>query len=161
MLLTSVAFPSITFTLLIFLLQKLKEQIAQVFAEIECFQNEERQETDHNPGEQTRQVEQDGYSFVYKVSLLMLRKQKHQWDLDHNKDRKMMTGMLFCSEISLSFWAVRHLTLGYLSCLVSVLSETPLLEVWLPFFFVFAANCRRGINFCPWVGRNSTWTLQR
>lgn len=36
----------------------------------------------------------------------------------------MMTGMLFSSEISLSFWIVRHLTLGYLSCLVSVLSET-------------------------------------
>lgn len=36
-----------------------------------------------------------------------------------------MTGMLFSSEISLSFWIVRHLTLGYLSCLVSVLSETP------------------------------------
>ncbi|NWI37450.1 CYH4 protein, partial [Picathartes gymnocephalus] len=37
-------------------LQKLKEEIAEVFAEIECFQHaEEKQEADNNPGEQTRQ----------------------------------------------------------------------------------------------------------
>jgi len=40
---------------LILLLQKLKEEIAQVFAEIEGFQNaEERQEADQNPGERSR-----------------------------------------------------------------------------------------------------------
>lgn len=72
----SAGFPSITFILLVFLLQKLKEEIAEVFAEIECFQNAERQEAANNPGEQSRQVGQDGYSFVYKVSLLMLREQK-------------------------------------------------------------------------------------
>lgn len=93
----SAGFPSITFILLIFLLQKLKEEIAEVFAEIECFQNaEERQEADNNPGEQTRQVGEDGYSFVYKVSLLMLRKQKQLWDLDYNKDREMKPGIPFC-----------------------------------------------------------------
>lgn len=73
----SAGFPSITFILLIFLLQKLKEEIAQVFAEIECFQNaEKRKEAGNNPGEQTRQVGHDGYFFVYKVSVLMLRRQK-------------------------------------------------------------------------------------
>lgn len=52
---TSAVFPFSAFTLLIFLLQKLKEEIAQVFAEIEGFQNaEERQEADQNPGERTR-----------------------------------------------------------------------------------------------------------
>lgn len=41
-----------------FLLQRLKEEIAEVFAEIERFQNaEEKQEADNNPGEQTRHVE--------------------------------------------------------------------------------------------------------
>lgn len=70
----SPGFPSIAFILLAFLLQKLKEQIAEVFAEIECFQNAEgRQESSNNPEEQSRQVGQDGYSFVYKVSSLMLR----------------------------------------------------------------------------------------
>ncbi|RMC03105.1 hypothetical protein DUI87_20298 [Hirundo rustica rustica] len=39
-------------------IKKLKEEIAEVFAEIECFQHaEEKQEADNNPGEQTRQVE--------------------------------------------------------------------------------------------------------
>ncbi|KAF4799115.1 hypothetical protein TURU_057862 [Turdus rufiventris] len=37
-------------------IKKLKEEIAEVFAEIERFQ-EENQEADNNPGEQTRQVE--------------------------------------------------------------------------------------------------------
>lgn len=59
MLLTvSAVFPSIAFIFLRFLLQKLKEEIAEVFAEIECFQHgEETQEAENNPGEQTRQVE--------------------------------------------------------------------------------------------------------
>jgi len=74
----SAVFPSVAFILLIFLLQKLKEEIAEVFAEIECFQNaQERQEADNNPGEQTRQVRQAGHSSVYKVSLLTMRKQKY------------------------------------------------------------------------------------
>ncbi|KAJ7399886.1 hypothetical protein BTVI_111279 [Pitangus sulphuratus] len=38
-------------------IKKLKEEIAEVFAEIERFQNAERQEADNNPGEQNRQVE--------------------------------------------------------------------------------------------------------
>uniref|UniRef100_A0A8B9Z1Z8 Cytohesin 4 n=1 Tax=Buteo japonicus TaxID=224669 RepID=A0A8B9Z1Z8_9AVES len=55
----SAVFPSIAFILLIFLLQKLKEEIAQVFAEIECFQNaEKRKEADNNPGEQTSKLSQ-------------------------------------------------------------------------------------------------------
>ncbi|KAK2512774.1 Cyth4 [Columba guinea] len=37
-------------------IKRLKEEIAEVFAEIECFQNaEERQQADNNPGEQIRQ----------------------------------------------------------------------------------------------------------
>lgn len=57
MLCVSAVFPSTAFIFLIFLLQRLKEEIAEVFAEIECFQHaEERQEADNNPGEQTRQV---------------------------------------------------------------------------------------------------------
>lgn len=92
----SAGFSSITFILLFILLQKLKEQIAEVFAEIECFQNaDERQEADNNPGKQTRQVGQDEYSFVYKVSLLMLRKHKHLWDVVYNKDREMRPGIPF------------------------------------------------------------------
>lgn len=54
----SAVFPSVAFICLIFLLQRLKEEIAEVFAEIECFQHaEEKQEADNNPGEQIRQVE--------------------------------------------------------------------------------------------------------
>ncbi|XP_009924298.1 cytohesin-4 [Haliaeetus albicilla] len=40
-------------------IKKLKEEIAQVFAEIECFQNaEKRKEADNNPGEQTSKLSQ-------------------------------------------------------------------------------------------------------
>lgn len=56
-------------------------------------------------------------------------------------------------------------------------SQTPVLEIsklpfeWndmvlcskfdFSFFFVFAASCHRGIKFCHWAGRNSTWILKR
>lgn len=50
-------FPPLPSIFLRFLLQKLKEEIAEVFAEIECFQHaQEKQEAENNPGEQTRQV---------------------------------------------------------------------------------------------------------
>uniref|UniRef100_A0A8U7MYK6 Cytohesin 4 n=1 Tax=Corvus moneduloides TaxID=1196302 RepID=A0A8U7MYK6_CORMO len=40
-------------------IKRLKEEIAEVFAEIECFQHaEERQETEDNPGEQTSKLSQ-------------------------------------------------------------------------------------------------------
>lgn len=40
-------------------IKKLKEEIAEVFSEIECFQNaEERQEADNNRGEQTSKLSQ-------------------------------------------------------------------------------------------------------
>lgn len=52
----SADFPSIAVIFLAFLLQRLKEEIAEVVAEIERFQ-EEKQEADNNPGELTRQVE--------------------------------------------------------------------------------------------------------
>ncbi|KAM6090258.1 cytohesin-4 [Theristicus caerulescens] len=61
-------------------IKKLKEEIAEVFAEIECFQNaEERQEADNNPGEQTRQVGQDG-KLSQRDKLLSLGRKKFNMD---------------------------------------------------------------------------------
>ncbi|OWK58911.1 Cytohesin-4 [Lonchura striata] len=63
--LVSAVFPSIAFIFPIFLLQKLKEEIAEVFAEIECFQHaEETQVAESNPGEQIRQISH--YSWIVR-----------------------------------------------------------------------------------------------
>ena len=121
----SAVFPSIAFILLIFLLQKLKEEIAEVFAEIECFQNaEERQEADNNRGEQTRQVRQDGCSFVYGLSL-DVEKTKTPMGFGSQGQENVARNTLLFSEISLYSWTVRHLSLRYLSYLVSELKHGP------------------------------------